>query len=58
MSWEKGFKESRIQGFECLFSRDLIITFSILLTSPSSLIICEVKPYIFSFGDDPRKGAP
>ena len=39
ISWEKGFKESRIQGFKCLFSRDLINVFTILSISPISALI-------------------
>ena len=34
ISWEKGSKGSRILGFKCLFSWNLIFAFSILSTSP------------------------
>ena len=43
ISWEKGVKDSRVQGFECLFSNDFINALSILSTSHISSMISLSK---------------
>ena len=43
ISWEKGFKGSRILGFKCLFYRNLIIALSILSTSPLCIAVVAEK---------------
>ena len=70
----RGSKDSRDQGFKCLFSKDFISAFNILsifamsfFSEPNSLfqfailegidttdlLICEVRPYLSSFGNFP-----
>jgi len=57
-SWRRGSKGSRGQGFKGLFSKDFIRAFNILSISAilegietNDLIICEVRPYLSSFGN-------
>jgi len=57
-SWRRGFKDSRGQGFKGLFSKDFINAFNILSLyailegiDTTDLLICEVGPYLFSFGN-------
>ena len=57
-SWRRGAKGSRGQGFKGLFSKDFISAFNILSISAilegietTDLLICEVRPYLSSFGN-------
>jgi hypothetical protein len=71
-NWRRGSKDSRIQGFKGLFSKDFISAFNILSISEmlflvypihlfqfailegidtTDLLICEVRPYLYSFGN-------
>jgi len=57
-SWRRGFKDSGGPGFKGLFSKDFINGFNILPISAifegidtADLLICEVRPYLSSFGN-------
>jgi len=57
ISWRRGSKDSRGQGFKGLFSKDIISAFNIFSLSAilegidsTELLICEVRPCLFSFG--------
>ena len=39
ISWEKVAKDSRVQGFKCLFAKDFISAFNIISISAMSFLI-------------------
>ncbi len=44
-SWRRGSKDSRGQGFKCLFSKDFISAFSILSISAMSFFAVPNSPF-------------
>ncbi len=54
-SWRRGSKDSRGQGFKCLFSKDFISAFNISLESlnprslvPSGIIYAQLEIKVYS----------
>ena len=45
-SWRRGFKDSRGQGFKCLYSKDFISSFNILLISAMSFYSVSDSPFL------------
>ena len=47
-SWRRGSKDSRGQGFKCLFSKDFISAFNILSISAMSFLVYPIHLFQFA----------